>query len=157
MRSNDILFGTAFMFTRKDNFYENSGKTLVNSRYDASRKFNGLYNISIRQAPTTIQSIVTPSNFFEVLSIMGGFATLLTKCIAWTLAGYQSFTFKKSSIKKLYYYSRTKKKADTEDQGSDSDPEDNSSPIKIESKDLEKKLIKDEEKKEVIMETHAAE
>ena len=61
MRSNDILFGTAFLFTRKDNFYENSGKTLVNSRYDASRKFNGLYNISIRQAPTTIQSIVTPS------------------------------------------------------------------------------------------------
>jgi hypothetical protein len=41
---------------------------------------------------------------------MGGFMSVLTKLTGWLLKRYQRFTFRKSSIKKLYYYSRTKNK-----------------------------------------------
>jgi len=44
---------------------------------------------------------------------MGGFLTLITKITGWGLRNYQVFTFRKSGIKKLYYYSRTKKKEDS--------------------------------------------
>ena len=53
---------------------------------------------------------VIPNNIVEILSIMGGFLTLITKLTWWLIRSYQQFQFKKSSIKKLYYYTRTKKK-----------------------------------------------
>jgi hypothetical protein len=40
---------------------------------------------------------------------MGGFTTLITKLIGWMLNSYQKFMYHKSSVKKLYYYTKTKK------------------------------------------------
>ena len=52
---------------------------------------------------------------------MGGFITLITKLAGWILRSYQSFTFRKSAIKKLYYYSRTKMKCSSSVGQSDKD------------------------------------
>lgn len=55
-----------------------------------------------------------------IVSTLGGFLALTTKLIGWLIAGYQNFAFRKSGIKKLYYYSRTKSKNEMED-GSEPD------------------------------------
>lgn len=52
----------------------------------------------------------TPNNFTEILAVLGGFVTLVTKFIGWGIKSYQIFQYRKSSVKKLYYYTRTKKK-----------------------------------------------
>jgi len=69
---------------------------------------------------------------------MGGFVTLTTKLIGWSLRNYQAFQFRKSSIKKLYYYSRTKKK--------EPDSKNQSTEKHSLSKPVVKKVYEDEDK-----------
>jgi hypothetical protein len=62
------------------------------------------------QAPNVVTTNLIPQNFTEILAILGGFVTLVTKMIGWGIKSYQIFQYRKSSVKKLYYYTRTKKK-----------------------------------------------
>lgn len=71
---------------------------------------NALFTLEIRQSPQTVEDTLVPNNLLEIVSMLGGFLTLITKLISWLIASYQSFAFRKSSIKKLYFYSRTKTK-----------------------------------------------
>jgi len=48
----------------------------------------GLFSIHLYQATMSIESTVTGSNFVEILSILGGFVTLITKIISWILGSY---------------------------------------------------------------------
>ena len=87
----------------------------------------------------------TPNNFTEILAVLGGFVTLVTKFIGWGIKSYQIFQYRKSSVKKLYYYTRTKKKETIRrrmTQFLDTDP---SAPLKIPSHDATEKDDKSEE------------
>lgn len=109
-RSFDHIFGSDFMFLQKEVFYKQSYYSTLNGNYNPKLTFNALMTVHLNPSPYTVLSIITPGNFVEIISLLGGFVTMTAKLIGWMLRSYQGFQFRKSSIKKLYYYSRTKKK-----------------------------------------------
>ena len=106
------MFGTDYLWTAEDYFFKLLNQKIYNQLYHTQKTYNGLYNVHIQSATTTIQSTMIPSNFASVLAILGGFLSVLTKINGWLLASYYAFQFRKSSIKKLYFYSRTRKRED---------------------------------------------
>lgn len=132
------MFGTDTLWTDTSTFYKQTTYQKMQQKYDNLDMYNSLYSIHLEASSTTIKSVVTPGNFIEILAIMGGFVSVMTKFIGWSLRNYQAFQFRKSSIKKLYFYSRTKKK---EPLGPTANP---STLVKKELK--EKKKFEDEEK-----------
>jgi hypothetical protein len=111
IRSFDHVFGTSIFYNDIYVIFKKVYKNLYNSVYDTENPYNGLCVITFYQAGTSINSTIVPSNLVGILSLLGGFLTLITKLTGWCLLSYQRFTFRKSKIKKLYYYSRTKKKS----------------------------------------------
>ena len=83
---------------------------MYNAVYNSKDKFKGYLNIYFTQSPNIVTTHSTPNNFTEILAVLGGFVTLVTKFIGWGIKSYQIFQYRKSSVKKLYYYTRTKKK-----------------------------------------------
>ena len=110
--SYDYLFGSSLFGKLSETFYKYETNMMYNTQYKKTSQFQqtSLYNVRLVQSPTTIKSEVTPANFVEILSMCGGFVTLITKLTGWILRNYQRFQFRKSSIKKLYFYNRTKHK-----------------------------------------------
>ena len=83
---------------------------MYNAVYNTKNDYKGYLNIYFVQSPNIVTTHSTPNNFTEILAVLGGFVTLVTKIIGWGLNSYQIFQYRKSSVKKLYYYTRTKKK-----------------------------------------------
>jgi hypothetical protein len=110
IRSFDHIFGTSFIYNNVYIIYKQIQRQLYTAVYDEDYIYNGLYVVTFIQAETSMKSTIVPQNLVGILSIMGGFLTLITKLIGWFLSSYQRFTFRKSRIKKLYYYSRTKRR-----------------------------------------------
>jgi len=60
----------------------------MQQKYDNLDMYNSLYSIHLEASSTTIKSVVTPGNFIEILAIMGGFVSVMTKFIGWSLRNY---------------------------------------------------------------------
>ena len=134
-RSTDYIFGTVDLFkmtTQERTFYKAEKSNMYNAIYDADNEgFKGYMNIYLTQSPNIVNTHSTPNNLTEILAVLGGFVTLVTKFIGWGIKSYQIFQYRKSSVKKLYYYTRTKKKEtlrhktavlDTENKSSEDPP-----------------------------------
>lgn len=111
-RSYDYMFGTNLLagLARLHTFYQQVDRQLFVSSYTKEYAFNALYVLRLQQAESTVKSSLVPQNLVGILSILGGFLAMLTRLTGFVLRSYQRFTFRKSGIKKLYYYSRTKQK-----------------------------------------------
>ena len=109
-RSFDHIFGTNLMRKVSYLIYKQLDRQIFLTRYTAEYQFNALFLLELMQSETTIKMTIVPQNLVGVLSILGGFLAMITRITGFLLRNYQRFTFRKSSIKKLYYYSRTKKK-----------------------------------------------
>lgn len=62
------------------------------------------------QDEMSIKDMIIPQNFMLVWSKVGGFLAITSKLLGQLVGSYANFAFKKSAIKKLYFYSRTRKK-----------------------------------------------
>jgi hypothetical protein len=123
IRSEDHLFGTSFysdendMFnykTQKRVFYEVSTQSTFNSVGTGKDQSSGYFNSILTQQATYVSMNAVPQNFIDILSILGGFVTLVCTIIGWIIQSYQKFQFRKSSVKKMYFYTRTKNQSNTE-------------------------------------------
>jgi len=118
IQSKDVIFGSTNFNYGKTDLYKSVSKQVYNTKnkkgvLDSS---TSLYAVILNQAETSLVVQIVPDNFVDIVSISGGFITCLTVLIAWALASYQQFQYRKASIKKLYFYSRTKKKQSEEEQ-----------------------------------------
>jgi len=118
VQSKDVIFGSTNFNYGKTDLYKTVSKQVYNTKnkkgvMDSS---TSLYAVILNQAETSLVVHIVPDNFVDIVSISGGFITCLTVLIGWALSSYQQFQYRKASIKKLYFYSRTKKKQGEEEQ-----------------------------------------
>ena len=115
--SSDYFFGSSFWSRQTDTFYRLQDSVSTTGQYNQAIMSNGYLTLKFKQFGMNSDKRITPQNFIKLLSILGGFFFVLTNLTGFLLRNYQRFSYRKSVIKNLYYYSRTKKKV--EDRGSD--------------------------------------
>ena len=143
-KSNDYIFGTfskLFNSIEKHIFFRFSDWDQYSSQYKPKDPFRGYYNLYLYQEPAIKHIKAIPNNIVQIISIMGGFVTLLTKLISWAINSYQKFQYRKSSVKKLYYYTRTKNQKVVD---KSSIPPDNSMTLtrRAQSEDYQMKMLR---------------
>lgn len=67
------------------------------------------FTVKLTQSPQLVKRTIIPSYFYRIFSLLGGFWAMFTSCSTWLLKPYIAYQYGKSSIKKLYKYTRTRR------------------------------------------------
>ena len=79
-----------------------SGTVSYAKKYIESPSY-GYFSVALSQNSKLINQNCVSNNLNSILAKLGGYSTVMTGLVSFLLSSYQSFTFDKSMLKKLYH------------------------------------------------------